>query len=308
MPPNTADWVAAAAAFLAVGTAVLAILMLTVFLVRSRALREDTHRWEDTRRNQLRERARVIRLSLQEAVAHSDELARQLCSMRPLVSGASNIADQVYFRLGPNVTAADVQSALADDPNFAATVSVAGWNSSPQTKAMGDIRSALRTAGLALAGQLTLITRAIELYDDVIDAGCSPTVFQDVLGNELLMRMFCFEHRTQGDSQKLVNALASALQAESTSRFRDHIRLPVEYLNNFIRITGNEFIGWSDEKLVAATNTENPAALDSSTRIDYIQMVLKELRLKIHRPQIFEVMALLVECIDALHPAGREGA
>lgn len=306
MPPNTADWVAAAAAFLAVGTAILAIL--TVLVVRNRAHREDACRWEEAQRNQLRERARVIRLTLQEAVAHSDELARQLCSMRPLVSGASNIADQVYFRLGPNVTAADVQSALADDPNFAATVSVAGWNSSPQTKAMGDIRSALRTAGLALAGQLTLITRAIELYDDVIDAGCSPTVFEDVLGNELLMRMFCFEHRTQKDSQKLVNALASALQAESTSRFRDHIRLPVEYLNNFIRITGNEFIGWSDEKLVAATNTENPAALDSSTRIDYIQIVLKELRLKIHRPQIFEVMALLVECIDALHPAGREGA
>lgn len=297
MPPNTADWVAAVAAFLAVGTAILAILV--VFLIRSRARREDALRWQEAQRSQLQERAGIIRHNLQSAVAYSDDLSRQLCALRPLISGASNIADQVYYRLGPNVTAAKMQTGLANDSGFAATVCTAGWNTSPQTKAMDSIRADLRMAGLALAGRLTLVTRAIELYDDMIDAGCSPAVFEDVLGNELLMRLFFDEHRSQKDSQALVNSLASTLQGEATSHFRDHMKLSVEYLNDLIKIAGNEFIGWSDEKLVSAAAQENPAALDSSTKVDYIQSILKDLRPEIHGPQIFEVMALLIGCIDA---------
>ncbi|MDA0769851.1 MAG: hypothetical protein O2821_06470 [Chloroflexi bacterium] len=303
MPPNIADWVAAVAAFLAVGTAIFAIL--TVFLVRNRARREDARRWQEAQRYQLQERASVVRHNLQSAVAYSDDLSRQLCSLRPLISGASNIADQVYYRVGPDVTAAKVQSALAHDTGFAATVCTAGWNTSPQTKAMDGIRADLRLAGLALAGQLTLVTRAIELYDDMIDAGCSPAVFEGVLNNELLMRLFLEEHRSQKDSQRLVNSLASTLQAEATSHFRDHMKLSVEYLNDFIKIAGNEFIGWSDEKLMAASVKENPAALDSSTKVDYIQVVLKQLRPEFHGPQIFEVMALLVGCIDAFSAVRR---
>lgn len=306
MPPNTADWVAAAAAFMAVGTAILAILM--IFLVRSRARNEDARRWEESQRDQLMEKASVIRHNLQAAVAYSDDLASQLRLLRPLISGASNIADQVYFRLGPNVSAADLQSALAEDRNFRATVCVSGWNASPQTKALEGVRAELREAGLQLSGQLTLVTRAAELYDDMIQAGCSPDVFQEALGNELLMRMFCDEHRSQKDSRALINALASHLQVESTSNFKAHIKLSVEYLSDFIKIAGNEFIGWSDEKLVAASANENPAALDSSTKIGYIQTVLIDLRPDIHGPQIFDVMALLVGCIDAFNAARRDTA
>lgn len=304
MPPNIADWVAAAAAFLAVGTAILAIL--TVFVLRTRARRDDVQRWDEARRRQLMEPARVMRHHLQKAVAYSNELASQLCSMRPLISGAANIADQVYFRLGPSVTSTKIQNAVTKDSNFAATVCIAGWNTSPQTRALDGIRSDLRNSGLALSGQLTLVTRAIELYDGMIDADCSPRVFQVVLGNELLMRLFSDEHRGQKDSQKLVNSLASSLQTESTTNFRDHMKLSVEYLNDFIRIAGNEFIGWSDEKLVEASSQENIAALDSSTKVDYIQAILKDLRPKIHGPQIFDVMAMLVGCIDAFGADGRD--
>ena len=305
MPPNTADWVAAAAAFMAVGTAVLAIL--TVFLLRSRAHREDNRRWEEAQRDQLLERATVIRHNLQTAIAYSDDLSRQLCSLRPLISGASNIADQVYFRLGPHLTAADLQSAIANDANLVATLCVAGWNASQQTKALNGVHAELRVAGLALAGQLTLVTKAIELYDGMLDAGCSPTVYENVLGNDLLMRLFCDEHRGQKDSRKLVNSLASTLQTESISYFRDHLKLSVEYLNDFIRIAGNELIGWSDEKLVAASGKESLKALDSSTKIDYVQAMLSDVRTKVHNPQIFEVMAMLVGCIDAINSTRRGG-
>jgi len=82
MPPNTADWVAAAAAFMAVGTAILAIL--AIFYVRTRARREDTLRWQEAQNDRLAERARVIRHDLQTAVAYSDELATQLLSLQPL--------------------------------------------------------------------------------------------------------------------------------------------------------------------------------------------------------------------------------
>lgn len=101
----------------------------------------------------------------------------------------------------------------------------------------------MREAGLALAGQLTLLTRATELYGDLILAGCSPAVFEETLGNELVMRMFCDEHRGQKNSQKLINSLVSHLQRESTSNFKNHVKMSVEYLNDFIKITGNEFIG-----------------------------------------------------------------
>jgi len=110
------------------------------------------------------------------------------------------------------------------------------------------VRTQLREAGLALAGQLTLLTRATELYGDLILAGCSPVVFEEALGNELFMRMFCYEHQSQKNSQKLINSLASHLQKESTSNFNNHVKMSVEYLNDFIRITGNEFIGRSDQK------------------------------------------------------------
>jgi len=164
----------------------------------------------------------------------------------------------------------------------------------------------LREAGLALAGQLTLLTRATELYGDLILAGCSPAVFEETLGNELVMRMFCDEHRGQKNSQKLINSLASHLQRESTSNFKNHVKMSVEYLNDFIKITGNEFIGWSDQKLVDASAKESPAALDSSTKIDYIQSILKDLRPEVSKLQIFDVMALLVECIDAFNAVRRE--
>jgi hypothetical protein len=125
---------------------------------------------------------------------------------------------------------------------------LSGWNSSPQAKAVSGVRTQLREAGPALVGQLTLLTRATELYGDLILAGCSPVVFEEALGNELVMRMFCYEHRSQKNSQKLINSLASHLQKESTSNFNNHVKMSVEYLNDFIRITGNEFIGRSDQK------------------------------------------------------------
>ena len=195
MPPNTADWVAAAAAFMAVGTAILAIL--TIFYVHTRARREDTLQWQESQSDRLTEKARVIRHDLQTAVAYPDELAAQLLSLQPLISGASNIADQVYFRLGPEFGPSSLQSTLENDNKFAATVCLSGWNSSPQAKVVSGVRTQLRGAGLALAGQLTLLTRATELYGDLILAGCSPVVFEEALGNELVMRMFCDEHRSQ---------------------------------------------------------------------------------------------------------------
>jgi hypothetical protein len=58
--------------------------------------------------------------------------------------------------------------------------------------------------------------------------------------------------------------------------------------------------------VVDASAKESPAALDSSTNIDYIQSILKDIRPEIGRLQIFEVMTLLVGCIDAFNTVLRE--
>ena len=42
-------------------------------------------------------------------------------------------------------------------------------------------------------------------------------------------------------------------------------------------------------------------ALDSSTKIDYIQSILMDIRSDVNGSQIFDVMTLLVECIDAFN-------
>jgi hypothetical protein len=139
-------------------------------------------------------------------------------------------------------------------------VCLSGWNTSPQAKAVSGVRTQPQEASLALAGQLTLLTRATELYGDLILAGCSPAVFEETLGNELVMRMFCDEHQVPKTPQKLINSLASHLQKESTSNFKNHVKMSTEYLNGFIRMTGNKFIGWSDQKLVDLSANESPVA------------------------------------------------
>lgn len=46
--------------------------------------------------------------------------------------------------------------------------------------------------------------------------------------------------------------------------------------------------------------------MDSSTKIGYIQSILKDIRPEVSKLQIFDVMALLVECIDAFNAVRRE--